>query len=219
MTRNFLKLAFPTVALTMIGLSTALTNSSCNSDNKENRDTLSTTESSESKIVVAADTVGAKMERAADRVADIFSNNNNPDSAFLADAISSNEAEVQLLQLGVDKGSDAGLKSDARHMITDHKTLIRQLRDYARMKNYPVPMDADGKGADHLDDLRNKDAGKDWDQKWADIMVDEHDKAIKDFEKASDKVKETSLKNKINAALPTLRHHREMMQMLKDKLK
>jgi len=220
MTRTLLRVAIPLLGLSTAVLAIALTQSGCNDNKTETRDNVdySTKSDSSNGLERAADTIGTRMENAADKVADIFSNNRNPDSAFLADAASSNLAELQLLQQGPVKGADPNLKADAKHMITDHNALGKKVKDYAAGKKYPIPHDAEGKADKHLRDLEEEKAGMDWDRKWAGIMVDEHQKAIRDFEKAQDKVNDPALKNMISNALPTLRHHLEMIEALKDRL-
>jgi len=137
----------------------------------------------------------------------------NVDSNFVCDVYAANWGEINMLQNGIDKGTDATLKKDAKHMIADHKKLSEWLKDYASKNNYVLPTSADDMG-----DI-SANTGKDWDKAWADKMVDGHKKTIDKFESNQDKVKNPDLKAKIVATLPTLHMHLDMVQQLDDKLK
>jgi putative membrane protein len=167
-----------------------------------------TTEKVEEKM----DTLGNKVENAADDLRNrIDSMDKDDDADFVQDAVKANNMELHMLAEGRTHGTNAEVKSTAKKMEADHKKLGAKLKDYAAKKNITVDT------ADHeMDDKVTKGAA--WDKEWADDMVSEHEKAVKDFEDAQDDVEDAELKSMIADALPTLREHLESAKKLQAKL-
>lgn len=140
---------------------------------------------------------------------------NDRDEDFIEDAIEANAKEMAWLKQGIDLGTDAELKTHAQHMMTDHEQMDKDLKAYATKKNISLAdVDMDSYDRINLDEKK----GPDWDEEWADEIVDMHEKTIKKFERNQDKVADAELKDMITKALPTLRSHLEMATKLEDKL-
>lgn len=165
------------------------------------------------------DTVAANIKEGAKEVVENVKEafKKNDDSDFVVNATLTNKMELNMLEAGVSNGTDKDVKAHARMMIADHKKLGDKVKAYADSKGYLLPADDMGKSKDKLESLNKNTKGKDWDKAWADDMVDDHDKAISQFEGAQNDVKDSTLKGLITDALPTLRKHKDMAQKLKDK--
>ena len=138
---------------------------------------------------------------------------NNADQNFVNDATELNMKEMAWLKAGVALGTDKEVKAHAKHMLADHEKTGMQMKELAGKKSMQLPtVDTAGEVS------MNDEKGKDWDKKWADKMVDDHEKTISRFESAQNEVKDAELKDMISKTLPTLRSHLEMAKKLKDRL-
>lgn len=201
--------ATKTILLTAL-LVGALAGTSCN-DGDNRHDDSDTTRSMGSMMDSAGNAIGNAADTVAAKVDDAFSG--YEDSSFVAEAIESNETELRLLDDGIAKGTSASLKQHARSMKADHKRLGDQMKAYARKMNYRIPGVDNEKLNDAREDLNDK-KGADWDDKWIDMMKSEHRKAIDKFERASNKTQDPPLKNLVDAALPVLQSHRDMLEKM-----
>ena len=144
--------------------------------------------------------------------------NGNPDSSFVVKAAATNNAELKILQAGIDNGTDKELKAHARMMMADHKKLGEKVKAYADKKGYPLPDGDNGKADDEMAKLNQTAKGSDWDKEWVNHMVSAHQDAIDMFENGKMNVKDDDLRLIISGALPTLHSHLDMMKGLQDKM-
>jgi predicted outer membrane protein len=158
---------------------------------------------------IAADSIAQKAQEAFNR---------NPDSSFAVKAAINNEKELKILEEGVEKGTNKELKSDAGKMIADHKKLKAELKRYASMKRYKLPDENEVENSDIKRINSNREIGNDWDNGWTSQLIDDHQNAINDFEKAQGKVKDHALNRLITNILPVLHKHLDMVNKLKNDL-
>ncbi|WP_276132015.1 DUF4142 domain-containing protein [Polluticoccus soli] len=171
--------------------------------------------STSEKIEEKADTIGSKIDAAVDNMGNRLDSMNKHDAEddadFVKDAMKSNTMELHMLADGKSKGTDAELKSAAKKMEADHKKLGADLKAYAAKKNIAADT-ADMDHASH-DDAK----GADWDKKWANDMVDDHEHDIKKFEDVEKETQDAELKAMVSKALPVLREHLETSKKLQQK--
>lgn len=168
-----------------------------------------------------ADSAMAKVDTAAKEIkqgAENLVNNGNPDSNFVVKAALTNNAELRILQAGLDNGTNKELKMHARMMIADHKTMGKTVKAYSTKKGYTLPDTDNGKADDELAKLGQKAKGADWDKEWVDHMVSAHKDCIDMFESGKNNAKDAELKTIIDSALPILHSHLDMMKQLQDKM-
>ena len=159
-----------------------------------------TNESETSDTTLAADSMQADMA-------------GNPEQDFIKDAVEMNTRELAWLDAGMKMGMDNEVKGHAKMMMADHEQMGTEVKDYAGKKGLEVP-NVDTAGEVDI----NEKKGKEWDRKWAEKMVDDHQKVIKRFENAKKDVKDEELRTMITSTLPKLRSHLEMSEKLRDKL-
>jgi len=188
--------------------------SSCNNATTT---TTSVTDSAVSKVDTAVSNIKQGAENAVSSVENEMSSG-NVDSNFVVKAATTNNAELKILQEGMDKASDKELKTHLRMMIADHKKLGVKVKAYSAKKGYTLPDGDNGKSDDEIAKLNNKDKGPDFDKELVDHLVSAHQDCIDMFEKAQNNVKDQELKDMIGDALPTLHSHLDMMKQMQDKM-
>ena len=140
------------------------------------------------------------------------------DSQYLVAAAEVDMAEIELSKLAETKSTDADVKSLAKMMIDAHTKASAALKELADKKQISLPAALTEDGKEKYEDL-NKKSGKDFDQKFADLMVDGHKDAISKLEKASEKATDPEIKTWATNMLPTLQAHLQHAETLKDKIK
>lgn len=149
-------------------------------------------------------------------------NDKLPDSAesdadYLVDAAKGSLKEVECSKMAAKKSTSKEVKAFANMMITDHTTMNKQVKTLAASKNISLPIALD---KDVMDKITNNDkTGVDFDKDYADKMVDDHERTVNLFEKASNRANDPDIKKLFADALPKLRHHLEQAKALQDKLR
>jgi putative membrane protein len=133
----------------------------------------------------------------------------NEDQEFVTRA--AKDAEVTLATLAQKKASTAKARELASQLRTDHERANAELMEIARRKGISVdiaPTDDQRQAASKLTDA----TGADFDRRYTDEMVQDHQKAVRLFEDYSNTGNDPDLKAFAAKVLPTLRHHLEMAQ-------
>lgn len=158
------------------------------------------------------------------------------DKEFIKDATNIGTAEVKLSQLAVDKATNPEVKKFAQTMVDDHskaneelKSLVGKIgsggvattgtmtgRTATDESMSGEQLSSEGQKAyDKLKDL----SGDKFDREYVKIMVDDHQKAVKLFEKQSKNGENSELKTFATKTLPTLRHHLDQAQLVQRDIK
>ncbi|HVS53635.1 MAG TPA: DUF4142 domain-containing protein [Opitutaceae bacterium] len=133
------------------------------------------------------------------------------DRRFVNKTAEGNQDEVQIAQLAAQRASNPDVRDFAQKLVSDHTNMGSELSSLASTKN--VKLDKDNGQTREYKRLSNK-SGADFDREFVDHMVDEHEKDIKDFEKASTDAKDTELRDFASKHLADLRQHLAMAQNL-----
>lgn len=126
--------------------------------------------------------------------------------SFMTKAASGGMMEVELGTYAQQSAANARVKNFGAMMERDHSTANGELRDLAGRKNVVLPATLEEKHQKHVADMKKK-TGKDFDKAYMKMMVDDHEKDIKEFEKAGDKTNDPDVKAFVVKTLPTLRTH------------
>lgn len=136
------------------------------------------------------------------------------DRKFIEEAAESDMFEVQVAQLAASKAADAGVKDFANKLVTDHQQANNDLVQLANAKHVELPA-APSRGQRHEVEKLAKRSGADFDKHFVqEVGIKDHEKDIKQFEKASGKVKDPELKAWVQKTMPHLRDHLAMAQKL-----
>lgn len=151
---------------------------------------------------------------------DKFDNNDNreDDSEFLVAAAETDLMEIEIGKLAQTKGTNQGVKDFGKMLVDDHTKSANDTKPLAEKLGVSLPTSITDKGKEHYAELNGKEAGKDFDQKFADMMVKGHEEAISKMEKASQEANDAEVKAWAANMVPTLRMHLEHAKTLKDQV-
>lgn len=140
------------------------------------------------------------------------------DKEFATKAAQGNMAEVSLGSMAAQKGTSPDVKAFGNRMVNDHGKALDELKQLAANKGITLPADVDT-GQKATADKLSKYSGKQFDKAYADTMADDHEKDVKEFDKASKNAQDPDLKAWAAKTLPVIQDHFKMAQAMKDKLK
>lgn len=142
----------------------------------------------------------------------------NNSSEFAVKAANGGMLEVQMGKLAQEKAQNPRVKAFATMMVNDHTKANDELKDLAVKKNIALPAELSTASKDHIDKLSKK-SGKDFDKDYMDMMVNDHDEDVKEFDKAAANLEDMDLKSWASKTLPTLRTHQDSAKAIKAALK
>jgi putative membrane protein len=131
------------------------------------------------------------------------------DQAFAMAAAGGGLAEVELGKLAIERAANADVKTFGQRMVDDHGRANDELSAILREKGITSPTELKGKEKATYDRLA-KLTGAAFDKAYIDDMVKDHEKDVKEFERASTSSKDTNLKAFATKTLPTLQDHLKM---------
>jgi putative membrane protein len=146
-------------------------------------------------------------------------NNNvaNDEAEFIAKAYYDGLKEIEAGKIAQQKGQSKEVKDLGAMMVKDHTAMGEKLKALATSKNISLK---DSLSQEDMDGLRNnKKTGKDFDRWYASEMVDDHEEAVKDFEKNAKNANDPEIKALATEGLPKLQHHLEISKTTRDKVK
>jgi putative membrane protein len=129
---------------------------------------------------------------------------------FMLKAASGGMMEVTLGQMAQEKGSNADVKSFGQKMVEDHGKANAELKTVAASKNVTLPVELLAEHQKHVDEM-SKMSGADFDKHYMSMMVEDHQKDVAEFEKAS-QMEDPDVKAFATKTLPVLKSHLEMAQ-------
>jgi len=132
------------------------------------------------------------------------------DRKFLEDAAKGSKREVHLGQMAMEKGSSDKVKSYGRRLIQDHTKAGQEAESLAQKKGVTLPT------ADQAMTPRALTAvtGTSFDKAFAKMMVSDHEKDIKEFEREVSIGNDPDVKKWASETLATLRSHLEEAKTL-----
>lgn len=128
------------------------------------------------------------------------------EKSFVKDALQASMTESKLGEVGKEKATNQQAKDFAAMMTMDHGNSNAELKAYAEKNGVQYENALDMMHQHQVDKL-SKLSGGEFDQEFADQMVKDHEKVVKDFEDASGSVQDAELKGLIDKMLPVLRTH------------
>lgn len=139
------------------------------------------------------------------------------DSEYLVAAAEVDMKEIELGNLA-QKSANADIKALGKMMVDEHMKSSAETKALATKKNITLPAALTEKGQEAVADLTDEKAGRDFDKKYADMMVDGHEKTIEKMEKASEDAADADIRMWAANMLPTLRKHLDHAKMVKEKI-
>jgi putative membrane protein len=142
-----------------------------------------------------------------------MANLSSQDRDFVMDAAMGGLMEVELGRLAAQQGTSEAVKQFGQRMVDDHSKTNTELMTLASSKGITLPTQLDEKHRAGVTKLSAM-SGAGFDRAYAKMMLSDHKKDVKAFEKQSTKGSDADLKAFATTALPTLREHLQMAQAL-----
>lgn len=134
------------------------------------------------------------------------------DRRFVHKAAEDGKAEVQLAELAAQRASHAEVKAFAQKLVDQHSQVNSELTNIAAQKNVKLDNDDD---QDRAYKRLSRKSGHEFDQEFVEHMIDEHEKCIRMFEKASTDAKDSDVRAFAAKHLDHLRGHLQEAQSLR----
>jgi putative membrane protein len=136
-----------------------------------------------------------------------------PEGAFILNAAKGGLAEIKMGKLAAEKAADPKVKEFGSKMVEDHQKANDELRHVANDKKVKWPDDLTDEQVATFKKLAQL-SGPDFDRKYVQAMVEDHQKDVNEFQQEEERVQDTELKGFVTRTLPILQHHLEMAQDL-----
>lgn len=157
---------------------------------------------------VAEDTNEAKFDSIADK---------KDDSEYLVDIAEVNLAEIEIGKLAQQKSTNPKVKKFGKMLVDEHTKSAGEVSALAKSKNFTLPTSLTEDGQEEYIKLNEK-SGLDFDKKFADMMIDGHEKAIEELQKATKDAKDQDIKLWASNNIAPLTAHLEHAKLLKQEL-
>ena len=132
---------------------------------------------------------------------------------FAVKAANGGMLEVELGRLAQEKAQNPDVKAFGAMMVDDHQKANQELKDLAAQKNITLPTTLGEDAQKHVDELRQL-SGAEFDKKYIDMMVEDHEEDVKLFKEAADDADDADVKAFAAKTLPTLQKHLERVTTL-----
>jgi len=152
------------------------------------------------------------------------------DEKFVKDAAKGGMMEVHMGKLGVQKAQNAEVKQYAQRLIDDHTKANAELKQLAAQKGITLPDDKVASADSERTKVRESEAttesehgsmtklhnlsGTEFDREFVRMAVTDHEKDVKEFERAAQKSDDPDLKAWAQKTAPTLREHLQQAKSL-----
>ncbi len=140
------------------------------------------------------------------------------DKEFAMKAAEGGMAEVTLGQTAAQKAANPDVKNFGNRMVNDHSKAGDELKQLATSKGLALPTDLNAEDKKIADELSSR-SGKDFDKGYIKDMVEDHEKDVKEFEKASKEAQDPDLRSWASKTLPVIQDHLRMAKQIAAKLK
>ena len=140
------------------------------------------------------------------------------DQEFVTKAAGANMAEINFMESAIKNSTNADIKKHAAMMKADHQKLGETMKTYATSHNLALPAAPPEEATEDLNDLE-KMKGKDYDEKWISMAIDDHENDVELFKDNSANRQDAELGNIVSQTIPTLESHLAMCKELDDKMK
>jgi putative membrane protein len=136
---------------------------------------------------------------------------------FVADAIEKKYAKIKLAELGSTKSSNKAVQDVAQQLVNGQSQSLAVLQNLASKKGITFPVEEGEEARKKVNELSQQQA-PDFDKRWCDEIVAQHEKEIREFELMRDKSKDPELKEIIMNDLKGLRAQLDSINALEEKI-
>ena len=126
-------------------------------------------------------------------------------------------AEVEAGKVAAQKASSAEVKKFGQHMVDEHTKMLEEGKKLAQAKGVKAPASPDKKHQDALKKLQGL-SGDEFDRRFMEQMVNDHQEALKLAEKTAKEAKDSDLKAHAQKGAPKIKEHLAQATKLRDSL-
>jgi putative membrane protein len=145
------------------------------------------------------------------------------DADIVAWLAAANNGEISEGKLAERKATNPAVKAFARRMVTDHTQMLKEGNALAKKLNIDPMASTNGDvkdllkdNQDAVQDLTQKQAGKDFDEDYMEKQVDGHQTVVDKLNDLSGKTQNADLKALMQKALPKVQAHLNSAKDIKD---
>ena len=135
------------------------------------------------------------------------------DGQILAFAAAANNGEIAEGTLAQTKATNAAVKAYGRQMVTDHRAMLQEGKDFATKNNITPDSTKDDvtdlmkESQDEMKELTEKAKGADWDKEFIDHEIDAHKKVLDKLQNAAQSTTNQELKDMLTKAAGKVQEH------------
>ena len=135
---------------------------------------------------------------------------------FIQKAATSDQTEIKLSQLALERASIPEIKQFAQTMVTDHTKSSSLLKPIAMAHGVALPENPGPDAVEEFNRLQGQ-SGVAFDKTYIETMVKNHEEILHAFEAAAGKSSDSKLKEFISTVTPVVAHHLEMAKAIRQK--
>jgi putative membrane protein len=135
------------------------------------------------------------------------------DQKFVKKVAQDNIAEIDLGTLAQERAQSDEVKQFADRMIQDHGKANEELEGIAQSKKVVIPTEADEEHSKLRSELAELE-GEKFDQRYMQIMAENHEKAVELFQQQIDQSQDKELKAFAENTLPVIKEHFSQAQSM-----
>ncbi|WP_139924923.1 DUF4142 domain-containing protein [Hymenobacter sp. DG01] len=133
------------------------------------------------------------------------------DPEFMMSAAHSDQNEIQLSKMALEKGVTGMAKDHANKMITDHTKSTADLKPIAQKKGVTLPTDMDAEHKAIAAQMKEL-SGKEFEQKYMEQMTMDHQKTVNTMVAHQKMTQDADLQGFITKTLPVVQSHLTMFK-------
>jgi len=133
------------------------------------------------------------------------------DYKFVTDAALGGQQEVQNGELARSRAGSQAVRDFGDRMVADHSRANDELKEIVMRKGATVPMELPRSERMSMNKLE-KQSGVDFDREYTRMMLKDHKKDVKEFQRAARSLDDPDLRAFAQRTLPTLEQHLRMAE-------
>ena len=137
----------------------------------------------------------------------------NADAAAMKQLAQANLNEIESGKTAASKAQSPDVKQFAQKMVTDHTQMLDDLKTLAQQKGVALPQSASIKDMAQMK-LMERSSGAEFDKKYMDEMVKDHQKDLQDVQDLASKTKDADFKAALQTAGAKINGHLQLAQRI-----
>jgi len=137
----------------------------------------------------------------------------NADAAAMKQLAQANLNEIEAGKAAVSKAQSPDVKKFAQKMVDDHTQMLNDLKSLALQKSVSLPQSASIKDMAQMK-LMERSSGAEFDKKYMDEMVKDHQKDAKEVQDLAAKTKDSDFKAALQKASTKINEHLQLAQRI-----